>query len=191
MLAHLLQVSHSNHLNSGPNRELTKKCTHARASARVLMDEDEADVDMEFASGGDLEKVSTSPSSCTPTSKENGSIKETPKSSKKEKFCLGHSWELKDCYCQVEDWMYRFQLPAHRTASIDDEFLKSFQPQIVAIGEQFDFDKVIIIYEGIFLCSKPQQSIVNSIVALLSSFYTFNMWCIKTAKPYCLSKSRP
>ena len=38
---------------------------------------------MEFASGGDLEKVSISPSSCTPTSKENGSIKETPKSSKK------------------------------------------------------------------------------------------------------------
>ena len=36
-------------LNSGPNRDLTKKCTHARASARVLMDEDEADVDMEFA----------------------------------------------------------------------------------------------------------------------------------------------
>ncbi|XP_066029292.1 uncharacterized protein [Pocillopora verrucosa] len=164
MLAHLLQVSHSNHLNSGPNRELTKKCTHARASARVLMDEDEADVDMEFASGGDLEKVSTSPSSCTPTSKENGSIKETPKSSKK-----------------VEDWMYRFQLPAHRTASIDDELLKCFQPQIVAIGEQFDFDKLIIIYEGIILCSKPQQSIVNSIVALLSSFYIFNMWCIKTA----------
>ena len=40
-----------------------------------------------------------------------------------------------------------------RTASIDDELLKSFQPQIVAIGEQFDFDKLIIIYEGIILCS--------------------------------------
>nr|XP_058961666.1 uncharacterized protein LOC131788602 isoform X2 [Pocillopora verrucosa] len=76
-------VSHSNHLNSGPNRDLSKKCTHARGSACVLMDEDEADVDVEFASGGDLEKVSISPSSCTPTSKENGSIKETPKSSKK------------------------------------------------------------------------------------------------------------
>ena len=78
-----------------------------------------------------------------------------------------------------------------RTASIDDELLKSFQPQIVAIGEQFDFDKLIIIYEGIILCSKPQQSIVNSIVALLSSFYIFNMQCIKTAKPYCPSQSRP
>ena len=74
-----------------------------------------------------------------------------------------------------------------RTASIDDELLKSFQPLIVAIGEQFDFDKLIIIYEGIILCSKPQQSIVNSIVALRSSFYIFNMWCIKTAKPYCPS----
>ncbi|XP_066029293.1 uncharacterized protein [Pocillopora verrucosa] len=151
MLAHLLQVSHSNHLNSGLNRDLSKKCTYARGSASVLMDEDEADVDVEFASDGDVEKVSTSPSSCTPTSKEKGSIKETPKSAKK------------------------------RTASIDDELLKCFQPQIVAIGEQFDFDKLIIIYEGIILCSKPQQSIVNSIVALLSSFYIFNMWCIKTA----------
>ena len=36
MLAHLLQVSHSNHLNSGPNRDLSKKCTHARGSASVL-----------------------------------------------------------------------------------------------------------------------------------------------------------
>ena len=78
-----------------------------------------------------------------------------------------------------------------RTASIDDELSKSSQPQLVAIGEQFDFDKLIIIYEGIILCSIPQQSIVNSIVALLSLFYIFNMWFIKTAKPCCLSQSRP
>ena len=78
-----------------------------------------------------------------------------------------------------------------RTASIDDELLKSFQPQIVAIGERFDFDKLCIIYEGINLYSIPQQSTVDSIVALLSSFYIFNMWCIKTAKPFCLSQSRP
>ena len=37
MLAHLLQVSHSNHLNSGLNRDLSKKCTYARGSACVLM----------------------------------------------------------------------------------------------------------------------------------------------------------
>ena len=45
----------------------------------------------------------------------------------------------------------------------------------MAIGEQFDFDKLTIIYEGIILCSIPQQSIVNSIVALLSLFYIFNV----------------
>ena len=49
----------------------------------MLYHEDEADVDVAFASGGDVEKVSASLSSYTPTSKENGSIKETPKSSKK------------------------------------------------------------------------------------------------------------
>ena len=59
--------------------------------------------------------------------------------------------------------------------------------QIVATGEWFDFDKLCIVCQGIILCSIPQQSIVDSIVALLSSFYLFNMWCIKTAKPYCLS----
>ena len=37
MLAHLLQVSHSNHLNFGPNRNLSKKCTHAHGSASLLM----------------------------------------------------------------------------------------------------------------------------------------------------------
>ena len=59
--------------------------------------------------------------------------------------------------------------------------------QIVATGEWFDLDKLCIVCQGIILCSIPQQSIVDSIVALLSSFYLFNMWCIKTAKPYCLS----
>ena len=48
----------------------------------MLYDEDEADVNVEFASGGDVEKVFASQSSCTPTSEENGSTKETPKSSK-------------------------------------------------------------------------------------------------------------
>ena len=75
----------------------------------------------------------------------------------------------------------------HRTALIDDELSKFVHPQIVAIGEQFDFDKLCIVREGIVLCSIPQQSIVDSIVALQSSFYIFNMWCMKTAKPYCLS----
>ena len=40
----------------------------------------------------------------------------------------------------------------HRTALIDDELLKFFDPQIVAIGEQFDFDFGIV-RGGIVLCS--------------------------------------
>lgn len=47
----------------------------------MLYYEDEADVDVAFASGGDVEKVSASLSSCTPTNKEKGSTKETPESS--------------------------------------------------------------------------------------------------------------
>ena len=45
----------------------------------------------------------------------------------------------------------------------------------MAIGEQFDLDKLCIICEDIILCSIPQQSIVDSIVALLLSSYIFNM----------------
>ena len=46
------------------------------------------------------------------------------------------------------------------------------QQQIFAIGKGFDFDKLYIVCERI-VCSIPHQSIVDSIVALLSSFYIF------------------
>ena len=49
------------------------------------------------------------------------------------------------------------------------------QPQIVAVGEGYELDKLYIVCEGSMLCSIPQQSIVESIIALLSSFYIFNM----------------
>ena len=49
------------------------------------------------------------------------------------------------------------------------------QPQIVGIGESFDLDQLYIVCEGTVLCTIPHQSIVDSIVALLSSFYIFNM----------------
>ena len=52
----------------------------------------------------------------------------------------------------------------------------------MAIGEQFDFDVLIIIYEGIILCSIPQQSIVNSIVALLSSYLYIQYVVYKDSK---------
>ena len=49
------------------------------------------------------------------------------------------------------------------------------QPQIVVIGEGFDLDKLYVVCEGMVLCSIPHQSIMDSIVALLSSLYVFNM----------------
>lgn len=39
---------------------------------------------------------------------------------------------------------YYFFFFLHRTALIDDELWKFFDPQIVAIGEQFDFDFGIV-----------------------------------------------
>lgn len=62
-----------------------------------------------------------------------------------------------------------------RTASVDAEIASFLQPQIVAIGDGFDFDKLYIVSEGMTICTIPHQSIVDSIVALLSSFYIFNM----------------
>ena len=62
-----------------------------------------------------------------------------------------------------------------RTASVDQELTKFVQPQIVGIGESFDLDQLYIVCEGTVLCTIPHQSIVDSIVALLSSFYIFNM----------------
>ena len=61
-----------------------------------------------------------------------------------------------------------------RNASVDPEIATFIQPQIVAVGEGFDFDKVYVMCEGIMLCNIPHQSIVESVVALLSSFYIFN-----------------
>jgi len=49
------------------------------------------------------------------------------------------------------------------------------QAQIVGIGEGFDLDKLYIVCEGTVLCTIPHQRIVDSIVALLSSFDIFNM----------------
>jgi len=45
--------------------------------------------------------------------------------------------------------------------------------QIFAIVKGFDFDKLYIMCERIVLCSIPHQSIVDSIMAFLSSFYIF------------------
>ena len=49
------------------------------------------------------------------------------------------------------------------------------QPQIVAVGEGYELYKLYIVCEGSTLCSIPQQSIVDSIIVLLSSLYIFNM----------------
>ena len=64
-----------------------------------------------------------------------------------------------------------------RTASFDHGHGPTIlvQPQNVGIGEGFDLDKLYILCEGTVLYTIPHQSIVDSIVALLSSFYIFNM----------------
>ena len=49
------------------------------------------------------------------------------------------------------------------------------QPQIVEIGQGFDLDKLHIVCKGKMLCTSPHYSIVDSMGALLSSFYIFNM----------------
>ena len=46
---------------------------------------------------------------------------------------------------------------------------------IIAIGEGFDFNKVCIVCEGMMLCTILHQSIVESIISLLSSFFIANM----------------
>lgn len=71
--------------------------------------------------------------------------------------------------------LFFFYYFVQRTASVDDELTIFVQPQIVGIGEGFDLDKLCIVCEGTVLCNIPHQSIVDSIVALLSSFYIFNM----------------
>lgn len=68
---------------------------------------------------------------------------------------------------------FNFFLFLQRTASV--ELTIFVQPQIVGIGEGFDLDKLYIVCEGTVLCTIPHQSIVDSIVALLSPFYIFNM----------------
>ena len=79
--------------------------------------------------------------------------------------------------CNVVRWLIFCicVLFLQRTASVDQELTKFVQPQIVGIGESFDLDQLYIVCEGTVLCTIPHQSIVDSIVALLSSFYIFNM----------------
>ena len=47
------------------------------------------------------------------------------------------------------------------------------QQQMFPIGKGFDFDKLYIVCGRIVLCSIALQSIVDSIVALMPSFYIF------------------
>ena len=60
-----------------------------------------------------------------------------------------------------------------RTVSVDHELTILVQPQIVGIGEEFDLDNSYTV-----LCTIPH----HSIVALLSSFYTFNMMVYEDSK---------
>ena len=72
-------------------------------------------------------------------------------------------------------WCCSFFLFWQRNASVDAEIATFRQSQIIAIGEGFDFNKVYIVCEGMMLCTILHQSIVESIISLLSSFFIVNM----------------
>lgn len=58
---------------------------------------------------------------------------------------------------------------------MDKEIAKFVQPQVVAVGDLHDMDNLYTVCEGKILCLISQQRIVDSIVALLASFYIFNI----------------
>lgn len=62
-----------------------------------------------------------------------------------------------------------------RESPIDEEITHYIQPQVVAVGELFDMDNLYIVCEGKILCVIPHKRITDAILALLASFYVFNM----------------
>ncbi|XP_031556514.1 uncharacterized protein LOC116293253 [Actinia tenebrosa] len=62
-----------------------------------------------------------------------------------------------------------------RENPIDEEIRRYVQLQVVAVGELFDMDNLYIVCEGMILCVIPHKRIIDAILALLASFYIFNM----------------
>ena len=62
-----------------------------------------------------------------------------------------------------------------RESEVDNEITRFIQPQVVAVGEVYDMDKIYIVCEGSITCTLPQNKILDDIIALLGSFYVFNI----------------
>jgi len=62
-----------------------------------------------------------------------------------------------------------------RDSNIDDEITKFVQPQVIGVGELYDLDSLHIVCEGKMSCTLPQTRIADAIIALLGSFYVFNI----------------
>ena len=62
-----------------------------------------------------------------------------------------------------------------RDSDIDEEITQVIQPQIIAVGEVHKLDLLHIVVEGEILCSIKGQRLVDAVVALLATFYVFNI----------------
>lgn len=62
-----------------------------------------------------------------------------------------------------------------RDTNIDHEVEKYVQPQLVGVGEVYDLDALYVVCEGRISYTLPQLNIIDGIIALLGSFYVFNM----------------
>lgn len=74
-------------------------------------------------------------------------------------------------YCRLTLKLFHLQW----NCAVDESIQHFIQPQIVAVGELYEMDQLYIVCEGSIFCAIPQERIIDAIIALLSSFYTFNI----------------
>ena len=60
-------------------------------------------------------------------------------------------------------------------ADVDGAIQNYVQPQIVIVGDLYDMDLLYIVTEGSIICQLPQEKILDSVLALLASFYIYNV----------------
>jgi len=63
------------------------------------------------------------------------------------------------------------------SSDIDGNLQDIRQPQIVAVGELFDVEAMYIVCEGGITCTITQNKINDAILAMLASYYIFNIHC--------------
>ena len=68
--------------------------------------------------------------------------------------------------------LFEFQ----RDSDVDSQIKDFVQPKIVVVpGEVLNMDLLHIIVEGSTFCSIPGEKMVDAVLALLSTFYVFNI----------------